>query len=129
MLNNLLRIFKNTKNLDSTNHNYQLSIGYNTQKTDIDIIFGFPDLKNMKVEDIPSIAEQYAEFLIYTQTQAYRQQLYNLIKNHSKNIDNLKTKLFFDNLLSFYSLIKIEIQKKNSIKQPLIRPTAVFSHK
>jgi hypothetical protein len=55
--------------------------------------------------------------------------LLTTIRNKIKNTNNDKEQLFYDNVLSYYDVIKTEFEKKLIDNGPLIRPRSVFNSK
>ena len=51
-----------------------------------------------------------------------------MIENNSKNSQEIKQKLFFDNIISFYDIIKTNLIN-NANNGPLISPSSVFNGK
>jgi hypothetical protein len=98
---------------------------------DIDIQFKYPNLNSTDINNIPNIAEKYAELLIYINSNPLKYKLLDTIKDKSYRSEDIKEKLFFDNVISFYDLIRQEIKKANIINNngPLISPMAVFATK
>lgn len=113
-----------------TSLNDKLSIIISLQNNyDIDIELKYPNLENYSVENMTSLAEKYAELLIYINSNVLKHKLLENIKDRSYKSEDLKQKLFFDNVLSFHDIIKQEIKKQTNTTGPLISPIAVFATK
>jgi hypothetical protein len=95
---------------------------------DVDIQLKYPNLNNEDINNIPNIAEKYAELLIYINSNALKYRLLDTIKDKSYRSEDIKEKLFFDNVISFYDIIRQEIKKANNTG-PLISPMSVFATK
>jgi hypothetical protein len=95
---------------------------------DVDIQLKYPNLDNEDINNIPNIAEKYAELLIYINSNALKYRLLDTIKDKSYRSEDIKEKLFFDNVISFYDIIRQEIKKANNTG-PLISPMSVFATK
>lgn len=95
---------------------------------DVDIQLQYPNLDNEDITNISNIAEKYAELLIYINSNALKYRLLDTIKDKSYRSEDIKEKLFFDNVISFYDLIRQEIKKANNTG-PLISPMSVFATK
>jgi len=95
---------------------------------DVDIQLKYPNLDNEHINNIPNIAEKYAELLIYINSNALKYRLLDTIKDKSYRSEDIKEKLFFDNVISFYDLIRQEIKKANNTG-PLISPMSAFATK
>lgn len=114
----------------TTSPNDKLSIVISLQNNyDIDIELKYPNLENYSVENMTSLAEKYAELLIYINSNVLKHKLLENIKDRSYKSEDLKQKLFFDNVLSFHDIIKQEIKKQTNTTGPLISPIAVFATK
>jgi hypothetical protein len=130
----LKRYFLLSKNTNSTQvsqnrKSYQLLITL-TEKGDTDINFVYPVSPDTEIDQIPEIAEKYASLLVYLESKSFRNRLLKMLKYESKNNPIMTNKLFFDNLLAFYSLIaEQEELHKRSNTEPLIRPRAVFTNR
>jgi hypothetical protein len=86
-----------------------------------------PNLTDINSQIIIDLAEQYASFLLYTHTRLFKEKLINTIKTEYKNSSNFNDKLFYDNVLAFYSILENELDRLSSHSRPLIRPTSVFN--
>lgn len=114
----------------TTSPNNKLSIVISLQNNyDIDIELKYPNLENYSVENMTILAEKYAELLIYINSNVLKHKLLENIKDRSYKSEDLKQKLFFDNVLSFHDIIKQEIKKQTNTTGPLISPIAVFATK
>jgi hypothetical protein len=95
----------------------------------VDIIVLHPKLDKLSLVEISSEAEKFAELLIYVANNLMEPKLLTTIRNKTKNTDNEKEQLFYDNVLSYYDVIKSEFEKKLINNGPLIRPRSVFNSK
>lgn len=112
--------------IDNKSTNMALHISL-LNNADINIELVKPSLENIDSQIIIDLAEQYASFLLYTHTKLFKEQLINNIKTEYKNSSNFYDKLFYDNVLAFYSILENEIDRLSSHSRPLIRPTSVFN--
>lgn len=96
---------------------------------ELDIKLLYPNISDINIDDIPNIAEKYAELLVYVNSGIFKNKITKLIEDKSYNSSDIKDKLFFDNVISFYDFIKAELQKNSTINSPLIRPISVFNIK
>ena len=95
----------------------------------IDIIVLHPKLDKLSLVEISTEAEKFAELLIYVTNNLMEPKLLTTIRDKTKNINNDKEQLFYDNVLSYYDVIKTEFEKKLINNGPLIRPRSVFNSK
>jgi hypothetical protein len=95
----------------------------------IDIIVLHPKLDRLSLVEISTEAEKFAELLIYVTNNLMEPKLLTTIRNKTKNTNNDKEQLFYDNVLSYYDIIKTEFEKKLIDNGPLIRPRSVFNSK
>ena len=113
-----------------TSPNDQLSVVISLQNNyNIDIELKYPNLENYSVENMTSLAEKYAELLIYINSNVLKHKLLENIKERSYRSEDLKQKLFFDNVLSFHDIVKQEIKKQTNTTGPLVSPMSVFATK
>lgn len=96
---------------------------------DIDIQLQYPLLDNKDIESIPIIAEKYAQLLLYINSSTLRHKLINVISDKSKYNENIKEKLFLDNVVAFHDIMRQQILQDRQGKGPLIRPISVFNVK
>jgi len=127
MLKKFLHYFKFLKKKEEPLDLLGITISL-TNNYDIDIELKYPNIDNKNINDIPNIAEKYAELLIFINSSPLRYRLLDTIKDKSYRSENIKEKLFFDNVISFYDIIKQEIKKANN-SGPLISPISVFATK
>jgi hypothetical protein len=95
----------------------------------VDIIVLHPKLDKLSLVEISSEAEKFAELLIYVTNNLMEPKLLTTIRNKTKNTNNDKEQLFYDNVLSYYDIIKTDFEKKLIDNGPLIRPRSVFNSK
>jgi|LakMenE18May11ns_1017448.scaffolds.fasta_scaffold9959463_37 hypothetical protein len=95
----------------------------------VDIIVLHPKLDKLSLVEISTEAEKFAELLIYVTNNLMEPKLLTTIRNKIKNTNNDKEQLFYDNVLSYYDVIKTEFEKKLIDNGPLIRPRSVFNSK
>jgi hypothetical protein len=127
MLKKLFHYFnKNQESSNTKNFSVTISLDQN-EKISVDL--KYPELQNIKINDIPDIAEMSAELLLYSCSSLCQKKILSDLADKYYDTDNLKNKLFFDNLISFYNIIKTNIKESSNLNQPLIRPTAVFNTK
>jgi len=95
----------------------------------VDIIVLHPKLDKLSLVEISSEAEKFAELLIYVANNLMEPKLLTTIRNKTKNTNDDKEQLFYDNVLSYYDTIKTDFEKKLTDNGPLIRPRSVFNSK
>ena len=95
----------------------------------VDIIFLHPNLDNLSIVEISTEAEKFAELLIYATSSLMEPKVLTTIRDKVKNTNNEKEQLFYDNVLSYYDIIKTEFEQKILGNGPLIRPRSVFNPK
>jgi hypothetical protein len=129
MLTKLLNYCK--KYFQSSNHKHNdYSVTLSIQPDyDLDIKFNFPNLDNCDIRQIPENAEKYAQLLVYINSPIFKHKLLTILVDKSNTIDNIKEKLFFDNILSFHDIILQDIKSIKSQNSPLIKPSNVFNIK
>lgn len=129
MLKKLLDYYKSFFNKNITKKNTELGINIILKPNyDIDLILSYPDINNMDMHNIQNMAEKYAELVVYASSSAMKYKLFSTLQEKAYSSENIKDKLFFDNVCYFYEIIKQEI-KNNQNNGPLIRPISVFSGK
>lgn len=111
----------------SQNNDLTIKISLKPDYT-VNIDLEYPDLENYDLFNIAGIAEKYAELVTFSSTSALKYKLLEIIENKAYSTENIKEKLFFDNVCTFHEIIKKEI-KNNQNNSPLIRPTSVFNGK
>lgn len=128
MLKKLLHYYKQFLKKDAKD-NEQLSISIILKSnSDIDIILSHPNIHSMDSNGIQNIAEKYAELVMYASSSVMRYKLLSILQEKAYSSENIKDKLFYDNVCAFYAIIKQEI-KNNQNNGPLIRPMSVFNGK
>lgn len=128
MLKKFFHYFK-TKSIQKLS-NDKLSIIISLQNNYyIDIELKYPNLEDYNIENIAILAEKYAELLIYVNSNVLKHKLLDNIKDKSYKSEDIKQKLFFDNVLSFHDIVKQEIKKQIDTTGPLISPISVFATK
>jgi hypothetical protein len=95
----------------------------------VDVIFLHPRIDNLSIIEISTEAEKFAELLIYAISGLMEPKVLTIIRDKAKNTNNDKEQLFYDNVLSYYDLIKTEFEQKLLDNGPLIRPRSVFNSK
>jgi hypothetical protein len=95
----------------------------------VDIIVLHPKLDKLSLVEISTEAEKFAELLIYVTNNLMEPKLLTTIRDKTKNTNNDKEQLFYDNVLSYYDVIKTEFEQKLINNGPLIRPRSVFNSK
>lgn len=95
----------------------------------VDIIMMHPDLEKFSISEISNEAEKFAELLVYITNAPMEPRLLAVITNKGKNTESMKEQLFYDNVISYYQLIKRELEKTVSDSGPVIRPIAAFNLK
>lgn len=106
-----------------------------TKNKDIDISWSSLDLENIPLEELSTLSEMYAEFILYINEGFLQEDILKILKEQHKNksfIDKPKNKLFIDNIVFHWSLLHAEYHnRQNKSKQkensPLIRPISVFN--
>ena len=127
MLKKLYHYFKFLFNKKSNTEIINISI-FLRPNYEIDIQLAYPDWSKLEDKNIPAIAEKYAELLIYINSNIFKNKMMDMIENNSKNSQEIKQKLFFDNIISFYDIIKTNLIN-NANNGPLISPSSVFNGK
>jgi hypothetical protein len=128
MLKKFLHYYKQFLKKDTKN-NEQLSINIILKSNyDIDIVLSHPNIHTMDSNGIQNTAEKYAELVMYATSSVMRYKLLSILQDKAYSSENIKDKLFFDNVCAFYDIIKQEI-KNNQNNGPLIRPISVFNGK
>jgi hypothetical protein len=95
-----------------------------TSNSDIDISCTIPDLENSNSDDIIKLSEKYAELLLLLNRGLFKKQILKILKQH--DTENIKSKLFIDNIIYFYPLLNEELNKAVKANRPLVRPSSVF---
>lgn len=128
MLKKLSHYFKGLFTKTSHKDGYSITISLKPDYN-IDIQFDYPDLNSCDDYSIPNIAERYAQLLVYINSVALKYKLQDYIEEKSKQSDDVKQKLFYDNIVFFHDVMLQEIRTKKHKNEPLIRPSAVFNIK
>ena len=127
MLKKLFSYFSKDKKKIPDKYSIIISL---TSNYDIDIQLLYPNLQEADLNSIPDIAEKYANLLVYSSTNVLQSKLLDIVFDQSDNLKNsIKEKLFFDNIISFYTVLKQQIKLNKTRHNPLIRPINVFSIK
>jgi len=132
----LFGVFHNKKNVEQTDQiteepKYLGGIFFKiTEDLEIDIGCVLPDTQGLSTDEISNISEKYAELLIMINSGIFRSQIFDMIKNKTKLIeeDNIAERLFIDNLLSFDKILTHELNRVIKNNKPLIRPVSVFKN-
>ena len=138
MLQKLFHYWLNNKKSSSTNKKKQeesttedlhsLSIILHPDDM-VDIIVLHPNLDKLSLVEISAEAEKFAELLIYVANNLMEPKLLTTIRNKTKDTNNDKEQLFYDNVLSYYDVIKSNFEKNIINTGPLIKPRSVFNSK
>lgn len=127
MLKKLLHYFKSYFK-EYHNNEYGLTI-FLKPDSNIDVQFIYPNLYTGDDYSIINIAEKYAQLLLYINSTALTHKLQDYISEQSKKNDNIKHKLFFDNVVFFHDTMLQNIRANRYKNEPLIRPISVFNVK
>ena len=96
----------------------------------VDIIMMHPDLERLSLSDISVEAEKFAELLVYITNPLVEPKLLATILNKTKKKEiSTKEHLFYDNVITYYRLVKAEFEKNLNDSGPVVRPRAAFSLK
>lgn len=96
----------------------------------VDIIMMHPNLENLSLTEIAFEAEKFAELLVYITNPLVEPKLLTTITNKTKKKDTTtKEHLFYDNVITYYRLVKAEFEKNLGDNGPVVRPRAAFSLK
>jgi len=100
-----------------------------TKKSDVDLEYVFPTIEDKNLEEMTILAEKYAKFLVCINQGYFTEDLLDIIEKNANKTRDPKQKLFWDNIISFWSIYEQEIYQKNQSKtdDPLIRPMSVFT--
>lgn len=100
---------------------------YNDQT--IDISCHIPETDNLSLDKLASMAENYAELLMYINDGLLSNKIIDFIKDTIAKSQFEQDKLFFENVLVFWAIHHVEHikSKKNKSNQPLIMPSRVFN--
>lgn len=101
-----------------------------TKDTDIDVSYSLPNVDDLDADKIASIAEQYASFLMAINEGYLRNEIISMIDKNIVKHNNVNEQLFWENVITFWSLLHVEAQSKKQKQkkdQPLIRPLSVFN--
>lgn len=93
----------------------------------VDIVMMHPDLELLSISDISSEAEKFAELLVYVTNPLMEPKLLATINHKAKISERTKEQLFYDNVISYYQLIRSEYEKRLINNGPVIRPRSAFS--
>jgi enoyl reductase-like protein len=103
-----------------------LSRNINNNKTHIDILYNV-DTKNS--ESIIKNAENLAEMIVYLGSNSFQKTILNKLLNQYNQAEEIGEKIFIDNIIAFYEVIRNETSSINKSKSPVIRPLGVFNTK
>jgi|LakMenE01Jun11ns_1017448.scaffolds.fasta_scaffold9483042_1 hypothetical protein len=94
---------------------------------DIRIQCYFPDIEKMNDGELIENAENYGRLLSNITDGVYAQKIADILLS-SSDVDDPKTVLFVNNIISFWSAFHIDNHKKEirNSNQPLVRPSRVF---
>ena len=98
---------------------------------EIEVICALPDFSIEESDGLITKSESYANFLMHITNGYTAEHIISYLKKMSKN-DSIDNKLFVDNVLFFWTALWNEHKKqyyKKSNKEPLIKPTEVFTIK
>lgn len=95
----------------------------------VDLIMMHPDLERLSDHEISNEAEKFAELLLYVTNALMEPKLLATISNKSKSTESVKEQLFYDNVITYYQIVKKEFEHNMLEKGPVIRPIAVFNTK
>ena len=95
---------------------------------EISIACYIPETKDFSVEQMTQLSEDYAELMMYINEGLLATKIIGFIKDSMVKTDLEQDKLFFENVLVFWTMHHVEHIKQKKIKsnQPLIRPSSVF---
>lgn len=127
MFKKFYHYFKSKKDTNAKPQNLSIVISL-LPNYEVDVELKYADLANINIDQIPNMAEKYAELLIYINSSILKNKLLTTIEEKSYRSEDMKQKLFFDNVLSFHEIIRQEI-KKSANNGPLISPMSVFNTK
>jgi len=134
MLKKLFHCWSNdTKSENSHNHTvlnnlHTLSIVLH-QNDSVNIIMMHPDLEKLSLSEIAVEAEKFGELLVYITNPLIEPKLLSTIANKTKKDITEKEYLFYDNVITYYRLLKVEFEKNLIDTGPVVRPRAAFSLK
>ena len=129
----IISYFKRSEKIELKEKEDLESIGGITFKLNsdstIDISCYIPETKNLSVEQMTTLSENYAELMLYINEGFLTPKIIEFIKGSIKETDFEQDKLFFENVLVFCTMHHVEHLKNKKAKsnQPLIRPSSVFS--
>lgn len=93
----------------------------------IDILTTHPSIDNMSEDTILTEAEKFAELLLYVSNDLLDSKITSIIEKKINKSDSILEKLFYENVISFYGILKKEFDSINNQNSPLIRPRSVFN--
>lgn len=101
-----------------------------TKNFNVEVLCKFPELDSNSLDNLTTVAEKYAELIVYINNGYFHNKLISLLKNRSKITDDPNETLLIDNIITFHSAIKKELNKVSSFySKPLIPPSSAFIHK
>ena len=93
----------------------------------IDILTTHPSIQNMSQEEILTESEKFAELLLYISNDLLDNKILGIIEKKITKASDISEKLFYENVLTFYDILKKEFNIANNKNSPLIRPRSVFN--
>lgn len=93
----------------------------------VDILTTHPCIKDMSQDALLSESEKFAELLLYVSNHLLDTKIISTIENKSKVSNNISEKLFYDNVIKFYDILKKEYSILYNENNPVIRPSLVFN--
>lgn len=137
MINKILNWFslkkKEIKQKDKENkENYIGSLSFKlTENYDIDLACSFPETTNRSLEELTTLAEKFAQFLMTSSEGDLKEDVIRILKNSATKSVNDNDYLFLENVLVFWAMLHVETQKhkrqRDKRDQPVIRPISVFN--
>lgn len=102
---------------------------YLDEKSDVHVSGFIPDAETIGPENVSTIAEHYAQLILAINKGLLKDKILLLLKDTGESSENPNEKLFIDNVILFYNILKDELAKIQSNKGPLIKPSSVFKAK
>ena len=95
---------------------------------EISIACYIPETKDFSIEQMTQLSEDYAELMMYINEGLLATKIIGFIKDSMIKTELEQDKLFFENVLVFWTMHHVEHIKQKKIKsnQPLIKPSSVF---
>lgn len=95
-------------------------------KTKLDVIYNI-DLNNS--ESIIKNAENLAEMIVYLTSNSFQKTILKQLSDQYDQTEEIADKIFLDNIIAFYEVMKQDISAASKSKSPVIRPLSVFNAK